>query len=138
MSVLIGTILRILGPAGCAALLAFIYWEGLPVINRLPFVDEIPIVRELAVGRVELERRKAVAGMVDRAELDALAAVLDQERAKTAAAAAMATEQRNRAAALLRVKETQQAEIDRLTDLATKTPGLTYPTQEDLKWNGSR
>lgn len=134
MTAILSAIFRILGPAGCAALLALAYYEGIPGINRMPYVDHIPLVRELGVGRVELERRKAVEGLVKQAELDALSAILDQERAKASAAAAMATEARNRADALLRLKETQQAEIDRLTEEAKETKGLTYPTEEDLAW----
>lgn len=134
MSAILAAVLRFLGPAGIAAVLAFLFYEGLPGINRLPYVDQIPIIRELGVGRVELERREAVKGLVTQAEIDALSAVLDQERAKASAAEAMATEARNRATALLRLKETQRAEIDRLTELAKETKGLSYPTEEDLSW----
>ncbi|MFN3833367.1 MAG: hypothetical protein ACK4SQ_14170 [Allorhizobium sp.] len=138
MTAILAAVLRILGPAGIAAVVVYFYYEGAPIVNRLPYVDQVPIIRELGVGRVELERREAVKGLVTQAEMDALAAVLDQERAKASAAAAMATEARNRADALLRLKQTQQAEIDRLMEEATKTPGLTYPTPEDLQWHGSR
>lgn len=138
MNAIFAAILRFLGPAGIAAALVYFYYEGAPIVNRLPYADQFPIIRELGVGRVELERREAVKGLVAKAEMDALAAVLDQERAKASAASAMATEARNRADALLRLKETQQAEIDRLTEEATRTPGLTYPSAEDLQWNGSR
>lgn len=128
-------VLRFLGPAGIAAVLVYFYYEGAPIVNRLPYVDQIPIIRELGVGRVELERREAVAGLVKQSELDALAAVLAQERAKASAASAMATEARNRADALLRLKKTQQAELDRLTEEADKTSGITYPSKEDLEWS---
>lgn len=138
MSAILAAALRFLGPAGVAAVLAFLFWEGVPYVNQIPFIDRIPIVREFGVGRVELERRKAVEGLVKQSELDALSAVLHQERAKASAAEAMATEARNRATALLRLKETQRAEIDRLTELAKGTPGLSYPTEEDLTWKGSR
>lgn len=135
MSAILAAIFRILGPAGCAALLVLAYYEGVPGINRLPYVDQIPIIRELGVGRVELERREAVAGLVKQSELDALTAVLAQERAKSAAAEVMATEARNRADALLRAKQTQQDEIERLTELAKEAKGLTYPSKEDLEWS---
>jgi hypothetical protein len=138
MSAILAAIFRILGPAGCAALLVLAYYEGIPGINRLPYVDQIPIVREIGVGRVEIERREAVAGLVKKSELDALSAVLAQERAKSAAAAALATEARSRADALLRAKEAQQDEIERLKAEAERTPGLSYPTEQDLQWNGSR
>lgn len=135
MSAILAAILRILGPAGVAAVLVYFYYEGAPIVNRLPYADQIPIIRELGVGRVELKRREAVAGLVKQSELDALAAVLAQERAKSAAAEVMATEARNRADALLRTKEAQQDEIDRLTDLAKEATGLTYPSKEDLEWS---
>ncbi|MBX9467196.1 MAG: hypothetical protein KL839_04830 [Rhizobium sp.] len=138
MTAVLSLILRILSPAGVAAVLALLFWEGIPFVNQIPFLDRIPIVREFGVGRVELERRKAVEGLVKQSELDALSAVLEQERAKASAAEAMATEARNRAAALLQLKETQRAEIDRLTELAKGTLGLSYPTEEDLTWKGSR
>lgn len=128
------TLLRMLGPAGVAALLFLAYYEGVPGVNRLPFVDQFPFIREFGVGRVELERRAATSGLVQQSELDALSAVLEQERAKSAAAEAVATEQRNRAAAALRLREAQQAEIERLTKKASESPGLTYPSTEDLQW----
>lgn len=136
MSAILAAILRFLGPAGVAAVLVYFYYEGAPIVNRLPYVDQIPMIRELGVGRVELARREALAGLVKQSELDALAAVLAQERAKASAAAAMATEARNRADALLRLKEAQQEEIDRLTEEANRTPGLTSPSTEDLLWLG--
>lgn len=135
MTAALSIVLRILGPAGVAALLVLAYYEGIPGVNRLPYVDSLPILREFGVGRVELERRDAVRGMVKRAEIDALSAVLKQERAKTAAAEAMATEERRRAAAALRLKEAQRAEIERLTEEAKKSPGLTYPSEEDIRWH---
>jgi hypothetical protein len=128
------SIIRLLGPAGCAAVLVVLYYEGAPVVNRLPYVDQIPLIREFGVGRVEIERRAATAGLVKQSELDALSAVLAQERAKSAAAEAMATEARNRATALQRVRERQRDEIERLIEKADKTPGLSYPTKEDLQW----
>ncbi len=135
MTAIFAAIFRFLGPAGIAAVLAFLFYEGIPGINRLPYVDRFPIVREFGVGRVELARREAVSGLVKQSELDALAAILVQERAKSAAAAALATEARNRADALLRIKETQQDEIERLSELAKEAKGLTYPSKEDLEWS---
>lgn len=129
------SILRMLGPFGCAALLAVAYYEGVPGVNRLPYIEALPFVREFGVGRVEMERRAAVRGLVKQSELDAMKAVLDHERAKSAAAEAAATEQRNRAAAALRIRAIQQAEIERLTDEAKKSPGLTFPSPEDLQWH---
>lgn len=128
-------LLRMLGPAGIATLLVLAYYEGVPGVNRLPYVDSIPFVREFGVGRVELERRDAVRGLVQKSEIDALTAILEQERAKTAAAEAMATAERRRAAAALQLKEAQRAEIERLTREAKKSPGLTYPSEEDIRWH---
>jgi hypothetical protein len=135
---LIATILfalRLLGPAGMAVLLLLAYYEGVPGVNRLPYVDSLPFVREFGVGRVELERRDAVRGLVRQSEIDALSAVLQQERAKTAAAEAMVTQERKRAAAALRLKEAQRAEIERLIEEAKESPGLTYPSEEDIRWH---
>lgn len=129
--------LRMLGPAGVAAVLVLAYYEGVPGVNALPFVDRFPFLREFGVGRVELERRAATSGLVRQAELDALREVLLQERAKTEAAEAMATEERNRAQAAQRAKDVQSQEIDRLRREASETPGLTYPSQEDLKWRAT-
>jgi hypothetical protein len=133
MAIILYTI-RQLGLTGCAVLLALAYYEGTPGINRMPFVDQIPFVREFGVGRVELERRKAVAGMVTKAENAALAAVLALERARAASYEAMATEERKRASEALRAKEDGDAEIERLLIEASRTTGLTYPSEQDKLW----
>lgn len=126
--------LRMLGPAGCAALLVLVFYEGVPGINRLTIIEQIPFIREFGVGRVELERRKAAADILRRGDAAALSARLEQERAKRIAAEAMATEARNRATAALRAKEDQAARTEELIADALRTAGLTYPTEEDLQW----
>jgi len=128
------SVLRLLGPAGCAALLALAYYEGVPGINRLTIIEQIPFIREFGVGRVELERREAVADISRRGDAAALSARLAQERAKRVAAEAMATEARNRATAALRAKEDQAARTEEMIADALRTAGLTYPTEEDLRW----
>jgi hypothetical protein len=123
-----------LGLAGCAVVLALAYYEGIPGFNRLPFLDRVPLLREFVIGRVELERRAAVAGMVSAAELAALRAQLaEAERLRSIADDAAAAE-RERAAGLAKIGlDRETARQKRAAEAATR-PGLTLPSEEDLKW----
>lgn len=125
---------RQLGLTGCALLLALAFYEGVPGINRLPFLEHVPLLREFGVGRVELARREAVKGLVERATLDALAARLDEERRLRSLADAAAAVERERAASLSRIAADRQAELERKAVEAERAPGLTRPSREDLQW----
>lgn len=42
-----------------AILLMFAFYEGVPVLRDIPFIDRVPVVRELLVGRVPVQAAKA-------------------------------------------------------------------------------
>ncbi|MBD9390114.1 hypothetical protein IB237_23215 [Agrobacterium sp. AGB01] len=42
-----------------AILLMVAFYEGVPVLRDFPFIDRVPVVRELLVGRVPLQAAKA-------------------------------------------------------------------------------
>lgn len=43
-----------------AAAAVIVFYEGVPIINAIPFVDRIPVIGELAVGRVGRARQEGV------------------------------------------------------------------------------
>lgn len=93
---LVLSILRQIGLAGCILIGAFLYYEGIPGLNRFPILGAIPLIGDLAVGRVAIVRDQAVkdatAELVSRAELKAAQARADelQRQAKRNAEAALA------------------------------------------------
>ncbi|TCN17297.1 hypothetical protein [Sinorhizobium americanum] len=68
-------IVRQIGITGCALLFILAFYEGVPGIRDVPFVDRVPFVREFIVGRVKLGAGKAAAAatevLVARSELEA-------------------------------------------------------------------
>ncbi len=81
-------ILRALGIPLCIFLFMLGYYEGVPVLRDIPFVDQIPVVRELIAGRVPTERVRAAdaarSGYVLEAEkkaAEARAAKMEKDRA---------------------------------------------------------
>ncbi|APG88024.1 hypothetical protein SAMCCGM7_pC0826 (plasmid) [Sinorhizobium americanum CCGM7] len=68
-------IVRQISITGCALLFILGFYEGVPGIRDVPFVDRVPFVREFIVGRVKLEAGKAAAAatevLVARSELEA-------------------------------------------------------------------
>lgn len=35
-----------------ASMAVIVFYEGLPIVNRIPFFDRVPVLGDLAVGRV--------------------------------------------------------------------------------------
>ena len=99
MITLLASVARVLGPTVCTALGLLAWYEGLPGLRDMPFIDRVPVVRELIVGRVQIEKARAVdaalEGYVTRAELaasQARAAELERQ-ARIATFAASAAQQ---------------------------------------------
>ena len=109
-----------------AVVLIFLY-EGL----------RLPLIGQVINGRVASQVELATSTMATKAELAAATAIADLERAKRVASDTMAMEEAKRAGEALREQERQEAEIDRLKKEAAATDGLTYPSEEDMKWVGS-
>ncbi|MBZ9600774.1 hypothetical protein [Phyllobacterium chamaecytisi] len=87
MNILIA-ILRALGIPLCIFLFMLGYYEGVPVLRDIPYIDHIPVARELIAGRVPTERAKAAdaarSGYVLEAEkktAEAKAAKMEKDRA---------------------------------------------------------
>ena len=127
-------LLRAIGPVGCVFLAMLGFYEGIPGLNRVAVLAEIPVVGDIALGRVELAKRSAVEGMVARAELAALQATIDEETRLRKVAEDAAAADRERASALARLAAERQSALDRREADARATPGVTYPSPEDLKW----
>lgn len=81
---IVAAIARYLGVAGCAVVALLIYYEGIPGLRDLPFVEHIPIVRDLVVGKVDrassAAAEKATSNLVARTELAAAQAKADELR----------------------------------------------------------
>lgn len=86
MTILVA-ILRALGIPLCIFLGMLGYYEGVPVLRNIPYIGVIPVIGELATGRVATESAQAAtaarAGYVQLSEITALKAQLDRERQDT-------------------------------------------------------
>jgi hypothetical protein len=51
---------RQIGLAGCIFIGLLAWYEGVPFIRDIPFLDRLPVARELLAGRVKTEVAKAV------------------------------------------------------------------------------
>lgn len=110
-----------------AAVILVFFYEGI----------RLPLIGQVINGRVASQVELATSTMATKAELSAAAAIADLERAKRIASEAMAAEEKKRASEALHEQERQEVEIDRLKKEAAATDGLTYPSEEDMKWIGS-
>lgn len=119
--------LAVLAGIIAAAVVLVFFYEGL----------RLPLIGQVINGRVASQVELATSTMATKAELSAATAIADLERAKRVAADAMATEATKRASEAIREQERQEAEIDRLNAEAKAVDGLTYPSEEDMKWIGS-
>ncbi|MGF0540579.1 hypothetical protein ACQQ2Q_21500 [Agrobacterium sp. ES01] len=110
---------RMIGWPGVVAATVYFYYEGVPVLNRLPIVDQIPIMREFGVGRVELERREAVSTatteLLGAADLAAAKAVIEKIQRDRETAVML---QRQASAEAAELKQKDQEDRDAL-DAAT-------------------
>jgi ABC-type transporter lipoprotein component MlaA len=135
----LGSIIRAVGLPACIVAALLVYYEGLPGASRIPFLARVPIIGDLTVGRVHShaadEVRRATAALVNRAELAAVQAQLDRERALHRAAARAATEARNRAMAARSAYAKAKAVLDKRIENDTSPDGAIW-TQGDMEWLG--
>lgn len=129
---------RAIGPVGCLFLAMLCFYEGVPGLNRVTALAAVPIVGDIALGRVELAKRSAIEGMVKHAELAALQSTINEETRLRKVAEDAAAADRERASALARLAAERQTALDRREADARSTPGVTYPSPEDLKWLQNR
>ena len=123
-------------------LVAIGFYEGLPFLNRIPWIENIPGIGDLALGRVEIVRRAEAkacetekANMVDKSVLAATLAVADRERDLRIAAQAEAAISQRAAAEDRAAREKSDERYQALVKEAAGATGLTYPSEEDLQWS---
>ncbi|KAA3527037.1 hypothetical protein GOZ96_04665 [Agrobacterium vitis] len=128
---------RMIGWGGVVAIALLVYEEGIPVIRRIPYIEYVPLIGELAEGRVKTYAAQQVelskATMVSQVEKDALQAQLDRERELRAAAEQSATEAAKRADAARMAKDQAMKNYEALISADTSPDGAVW-TKEDIEW----
>lgn len=93
---MIAVIIRAIGLPACVVIGLLVYYEGIPGASRIPFLASVPIIGDLATGRVHAYAAQqveiAAAGMVASAELAAAKAQLAAQREIAARSADAASE----------------------------------------------
>ena len=56
---MIAAVIRLIGLPAAILIVLLVYYEGFPFLRNIPFIDRVPVVRELITGRVASERVKA-------------------------------------------------------------------------------
>jgi hypothetical protein len=125
-----------MGAAAIAGMmLCILYYEGLPVVSHIPYINVIPIVGNIAVGEKQRYASEqvtlATSKMVTKFERDTLAFQLAKERSDRLRAEQMTTEASKRADAAVRAKTDARIKAD------TDPDGGRW-TEEDNKWNTKR
>lgn len=121
--------------AGCIALVVY---EGVPIIKSVPFIEYVPIIGELAEGRVDREARKAREGYVAEARLIAAEAQLAERNRQLAAGrraldgfAGLLADAQARESAL----SEQDAKDDAQFEAGLKAAGRSCSlTDDDIRW----
>ncbi|NTG73318.1 hypothetical protein G6M02_08250 [Agrobacterium rhizogenes] len=141
--------LKTFGLAGCALVIVLVYYNGFPLLNRYPWLSNIPIIGQFAVGHVETyavdqvkiatAAQKAACDAkleqtVSTFQYDALAAQMAQETRLRTAAEQANTEASKRAVTSQQAEATASAELSRLRIEASKNKKLSSPTDEDIQW----
>lgn len=138
MTILVA-IIRAIGIPACLVIGLLAFYEGIPGASNIPFLSSIPVLGDIATGRVHAyaaqQVKLATAGLVSQAELTATKAQLARERALRVIADQAATEARNRAAASLRAKTAAQNALDDRIAADTSDDGCVWG-EGDLKWLG--
>lgn len=128
-----------IGLAGIVFVGMLFFYEGAPAVSSIPYVGKIPIIGNLAVGRVASyaadQVEAATTQMVSKASADALAALLAHERRMRAAAetAAEAARLRANATALALDAANERA---RQLEAQAREDGLPTWSPEELEWYG--
>ncbi|WP_299864355.1 hypothetical protein [uncultured Hoeflea sp.] len=134
---MIAAIIRTIGLPACLVALLLVYYEGLPGAARIPFLSSVPVIGDLATGRVHAhaadEVRRATADLVARAKLRAVEAQLERERVFRRAADNAAREAVVRAHAAERAKDEALADLEDLIAADTGDDGAVW-TEGDLQW----
>jgi len=132
-------IIRVIGLPACIVIGLLIYYEGLPGASRIPFLSLVPVIGDLATGRVHSyaadQVKLATSSLVAKSELAAVAAQLEQERALRRAADDAAAQARIRASASERAKADALIKLNARIAADTDREGAEW-TEGDIKWLG--
>ncbi|WP_234908360.1 hypothetical protein [Rhizobium rhizogenes] len=122
-------------------MLCALYYEGLPVVSHIPYINVIPFVGDIAVGEKQRYASEqvtlATSEMVTKFERDTLAFQLAKERSDRLYAEQMTTDASKRADAALRAKADAEQALDARIKADTDPDGGRW-TEEDEKWNAKR
>lgn len=138
MTILVA-IIRAIGIPTCLVIGLLAFYEGLPGARHIPYLSSIPIIGDIATGRVHAyaaqQVKLATADLVSKAEVTALQAQIARERTLRLIAGQAATEARNRAAAALRAKTAAQKSLEERIAADTSEDGCVWG-EGDLQWLG--
>jgi lysozyme len=111
-------IARYLGFGGCIALGLLGYYEGIPGASKIPFLSNVPVIGDLATGKVHsyaaVQVRLASARMVSAFEYGVLVAQLNEERLRAAQAAQITEEYQKRTEAAVRATAQAQDKLEKI------------------------
>jgi hypothetical protein len=135
--------LRAVGPTVLAVVALLAFYEGIPGAHRVPFLSSVPVIGDLATGRVHsyaadqvaIEKAKCnerVRAMVSTAEYEALKAQIERERQMRELAQRLTREAAARATEA--IKERERAMDDLESRIAADTADGCRWTEEDAKW----
>lgn len=136
MPVILG-ILKLLGPTVCTAIAIILYYEGIPVIDRLPYIGNVPFIGDLAIGEkrsyAATQVKNATANMVKQAELDVANALLKKAQDEAAFNAAVAEAARKQADNAAVEAKKANDELEKRIAQDTSDDGCTV-SDTDLDW----
>lgn len=94
-------LVKAIGAVGITIIVMLGYYEGVPGLRDIPFINKVPGIREFIFGRVQSERAKAaeaaVESLVKRSELTAAQAEADKYRRQAIENSIFAAEARQEA-----------------------------------------
>lgn len=134
-------LIRQIGITGCAVLLLLGYYEGVPGLRDIPFVDRIPVVREFIAGRVATASAEASAhatkDLVGRVELTAAEARVRALEAQILIQRRMAEAERRQADRAREQAETARRELEARIAEDTTDDGGAWSARDD-EWLRAR
>lgn len=134
---MIAVIIRAIGLPACIVIGLLVYYEGIPGAHRVPFLSSLPVIGDMATGRVHAHAadqvQQATAKLVARSELTAVQAQLARERQLRLAADTAAREAGIRAYAADRAKAVALARLEAAIAADTGEDGAVW-TEGDIRW----